>query len=127
MWGLGGSFVVLIIVILIYVLIIALLVKMWNMTKDVRELKMHILNQQGIISREQEAKIAFLKGENDRAKDLLDAAYFEELLNAKDDLYGYQIYDSEHFNISKKYDRLYYSMNLQKLDFELYADPRNLP
>lgn len=106
---------------------IAFLAKIWKMTGDIRELKNHWLQKGGVDDRSRDAKIAFLMGNRIKAKDLLDMSYFEELLVAKSAQNPNYTYQKRHFDISKKYERLYHAMSLEAIDFQVYADVNNLP
>lgn len=97
--------------------------KLWRTSLNVKQLKEFLLRN----VYEDEAKIAFLKGDSRKAKDLLDSAYFQELMDAEKKQTKKVSYEDLHEIISRKYERLYYRMSLEALDFVLYADSKNLP
>lgn len=99
------------------------LYKFWKMSVNIKLLKENALRN----AYEDEAKIAFLKGDSERAKDLLDTAYYQELMEAEKKQTKKMPYEELHEIISRKYERLYYRMHLEALDFALYADSKNLP
>lgn len=104
-------------------LCVILLVKVWRMTTDIRLLKKHFVYSDKV----NEAKIAFLKGESVKAKELLDSACFKELVEAKEIAKTQLPYEQRYSSICFKYDELYYSMSLTPPNFEHYKDITNIP
>ncbi len=111
-----------VIVVVFGILQIILFFKIWGMTNDVNKIK----NKMGETSITEDAQVSFLKGQKDKAKDLLDTAFFKSILEAANDEYtaGY----ADKLNaINNLYHPIYKSMGFETPDIEKYKDQNNLP
>lgn len=110
-------------VLLVYILPIILFFKIWGMTKDIRLLKRKYLD----MDKSQEAKIAFMKGDSIKAKDILDSSFFNDVINlAKFSKKG-DLYTKQYPLLIRRYENYYYSMSLTPPNFEHYKDITNIP
>ncbi len=110
-----------IILVIVGIIQIALFVKIWIMTDDVKKIR----EMQDSSNLMREAKIAYLKGDKVNAKQKLDESFYHDIVAARENKFRayYELYPA----IKDKYTSLYKNMDLEALDIQNFESPDSIP
>ncbi|WP_291104402.1 MULTISPECIES: hypothetical protein [unclassified Dysgonomonas] len=104
------------------VLQIILFFKIWGMTNNTMELNQKIIPQEKYDAIK-EAKIMYYKGDFDKAKDILDTAFYQRLIELSENEY---LFDSKYPKLEAKLRPIYETMGIDSPDFEKYRNIENV-
>lgn len=113
----------LIVFIIFAALQVLLLIKIWNMTDNVKSIKNSYMTN----NLYNKAKTAYILGDLNKAKSLLDESFAYDIVIARSGTSYDGIYSTEFSNIVKKYSRIYKAMNLEILDLSAFEEFKSLP